>query len=214
MTASLLQRWRGLAGVGADRLGEVLIAAWDEPHRVYHNQSHLIWLLDEADRRAALIRDTAFVLYAIWFHDAIYEVNTPGSQGSASPDNETRSANWAREAIEDKALAERVGRVIEMTKKHHEGEADGDSALFLDMDIAILGQPWETYCAYAAAIRREFSAYNDGSFAAGRGHFLEQQLERPRIFRTDVYQSELGATARANLSWEAEEMRRGRMVRG
>ncbi len=32
--------------------------------------------------------------------------------------------------------------------------ADGDAALFLDMDIAILGAPWESYCAYAAGIRR------------------------------------------------------------
>lgn len=213
MSTGLLQRWRTLAGEGADALGRELIAAWDEPHRVYHNQSHLIWLLEESDRRAALIREPAFVGYAIWFHDSIYEVNAAGSQGSASPDNETRSADWARAAIADKVLAARVGRVIEQTKKHHEGEAEGDSALFLDMDIAILGQPWETYCAYAAAIRREFSAYNDGSFAAGRGYFLEKQLERGRVFRTDLYEQDLGDTARANMRWEAEEMRRGRMVK-
>ena len=41
-----------LAGDDADALGEALIRAWDEPQRHYHDQSHLIWLLDEADRRA------------------------------------------------------------------------------------------------------------------------------------------------------------------
>jgi predicted metal-dependent HD superfamily phosphohydrolase len=214
VSVSLLPRWRALAGEGADALGAALIAAWDEPHRVYHDRSHLVWLLDEADRRAALIRDPAFVGYAIWFHDAVYVIGGPGADGAAAPDNDAASAAWAREAIADRTLGARVGRVIEMTKRRHEGEAEGDAALFLDMDIAILGQPWEAYCAYAAAIRREFHAYNDGAFAAGRGRFLEQQLQRPRTFRTDFYEHEFGETARANMRWEAEEMRRGRMVRG
>src|SRR5215813_5361333 len=106
--ADLLQRWRMLAG-GADELGEALIRAWDEPHRRYHDRGHLTWLLDEADRRARLIREPTFVGYSIWFHDAIYE---PGR-----PDNETRSADWAREALKaDPNLASRVADVIEQTK--------------------------------------------------------------------------------------------------
>lgn len=204
MSQSLLQRWRALAGEGADALGEALIAAWAEPQRRYHDQSHLTWLLEEADRRAALIRDSAFVGYAIWFHDAIYQ---PGA-----PDNETRSADWVREVIADAALAERVAQVIEMTKKHHEGDADGDAALFLDMDIAILGAPRDIYRAYAAGVRREFSAFADEAYATGRGHFLDQQLALPRLFRTDLYQGELAGAARANMGWEREEMRTGRMV--
>lgn len=206
MTGSLLQRWRSLVGEGADPLGEALIRAWDEPQRVYHDQSHLIWLLEEADRRAALIRDRTFVGYAIWFHDAVYE---PGR-----PDNETLSADWARTSLAfDADLASRVARVIEMTRNHAEGDAEGDAALFLDMDIAILGAPWETYCTYAAGIRREYPHVVDPVFAAGRGGFLEKQLQNERTFRTDVYESELGDTARANMRWELEEMRKGRMVK-
>jgi predicted metal-dependent HD superfamily phosphohydrolase len=207
VSADLLRRWRALAGEGAEALGEALIAAWNEPHRRYHAASHLIWLLDEAERRAAVISDPAFIGYAAWFHDAIYE---PGE-----PDNEARSADWARQALaHDPASAEGVGRVIEMTRKHHEGESGGDAALFLDMDIAILGAPWEHYCAYAAGVRQEFAHYPDGAFAAGRWGWLEKQLARERAFRTDLYEDELGETARANMRWELEEMRRGRMVKG
>ncbi|MGH6952255.1 MAG: HD domain-containing protein [Vitreimonas sp.] len=204
MTAGLLQRWRQLAGEGADELGAALIRAWDEPQRHYHDRSHLIWLLDEAERRTALIVDPAFVGYVIWFHDAVYQ---PGQ-----PDNEKLSAHWARDALAHD-VAERVARVVEMTKNHAEGEAAGDAALFLDMDIAILGAPWEAYCRYAAGVRQEFSAYPDGAFAAGRWRFLDKQLEHHRTFRTDVYENELGQTARANMRWEREEMRRGRMVK-
>lgn len=207
MSADLLQRWRALAGEGADALGEALIRAWDEPQRKYHDQSHLIWLLDEAERRVTLIRDRAFVGYAIWFHDAVYE---PGR-----PDNETLSADWARTSLaHEPDLAGRVGHVIEMTKDHATGEAAGDATLFLDMDIAILGAPWEAYCAYAAGIRAEYPHIVDPAFAGGRGAFLEKQLMHARTFRTDVYEDELGETARSNMRWELEEMRKGRMVEG
>jgi len=206
VSAGLLQRWRALAGEGADALGEALIRAWDEPQRRYHNQSHLVWLLEEADRRAALIRDSAFVGYAIWFHDAVYQ---PGEA-----DNETLSADWARTSLAHLPdLAARVANVIEMTKNHAAGEATGDAALFLDMDIAILGAPWETYCAYAAGIRAEYPHIVDPAFAAGRGAFLAKQLEHARTFRTELYETEFGERARANMRWELEEMRKGRMVK-
>jgi len=206
VSGGLLHRWRALAGEGADELGEALIGAWAEPQRHYHDQSHLMWLLDEADLRATLIHDRAFVGYAIWFHDAVYM--------AGRPDNETLSADWARASLaHDPDLARRVGNVIDMTKNHAEGEAEGDAALFLDMDTAILGAPWETYCRYAAGVRREFGQYPDGAFAAGRGDFLDKQLARGRLFRTDLYENELGDTARANMGWEREEMRRGRMVK-
>lgn len=204
--SALLNRWRGLAGSNSDALGEALIRAWDEPQRRYHDQSHLVWLLDEAERRAALIADAAFVGYAIWFHDAVYE---PGR-----PDNETLSADWARTSLTHAPdMAARVAHVIDMTKNHAVGEASGDAALFLDMDIAVLGQPWETYCAYAAGIRAEYPHVVDPAFAAGRGAFLEKELEHERTFRTDLYESELGDAARANMRWELEEMRKGRMVK-
>lgn len=203
--SALLQRWRGLAGADADALGEALIRAWDEPQRVYHGQGHLVWLLDEADRRAALIRDRAFVGYAIWFHDAVYQ---PGRS-----DNEAQSADWARMSLVHRPdLAARVADVIVMTKNHADGEATGDAALFLDMDIAILGAPRESYCAYAVGVRREYSHVADFAFAAGRGAFLAKQLELTRIFRTDLYESELGAVARANIAWELEEMRQKHTV--
>lgn len=203
----LLERWRALAGEGADDLGHALIQAWQTPGRRYHDPSHLIWLLDEADRRAPFIEDVRFVGYAIWFHDAVYQ---PGE-----PDNETRSADWARQALAAEAdLAERVAHVVRMTKNHAAGDAAGDAALFLDMDIAILGEPWELYCAYAAGIRAEYPQLPDPTFAAGRGEFLDKQLAHLRTFRTDLYEHERGAVARANMAWEREEMRRGRMVKG
>ena len=200
MTDSLFQRWRALAGEGADQLGEALIAAYDEPHRRYHNQSHLFWLLDEADRRAAHIQEGKLIGFAIWFHDAIYQ---PGRS-----DNEALSADWARRGLgRDPAFASRVAALVEKTKDHAAGEASPDEALFLDMDIAILGASRIDYCAYAAGIRAEYERIPDEVFGAGRVAFLERQLARSSIFRTELYEREIGESARANMRWECGALR-------
>jgi predicted metal-dependent HD superfamily phosphohydrolase len=201
----LLRRWRALAGDAAEPLGRELLRAWNETQRRYHDCSHLLWLLEEAERRSAFIEDPAFVGFAIWFHDAIYQ---PGRA-----DNEAQSAAWARAALGfDGARAERVARVIEMTKNHWQGEAAGDAALFLDMDIAILGAEPAIYRAYAAGVRAEYAQFADSAYAAGRSAFLDAVLARTRIFRTGFYETALSSCARANLAWERDLLGRGESV--
>jgi predicted metal-dependent HD superfamily phosphohydrolase len=200
----MLSRWRSLAGSNADALGEELIAAYSEPGRHYHGLGHVTWLLNEAERRAGRIVDMSFVGYAIWFHDAVYN--------PMRGDNEEQSAAWARRALFADPRVERIARLIEMTKNHAAGDATSDEALFLDMDIAIWGAPRSAYRAYAAGVRAEYGHVPDPAFAAGRGAFLESQLSRSRLFRTDFYEDEFAALARANMSWEAGELRRSRMV--
>jgi len=197
---SLLQRWRALAGESADELGEALIAAYDQPHRRYHGQSHVHWLLDEAERCAGQVQEPKLIAYAVWFHDAVYQ---PGAS-----DNEALSAAWARRALANEPdLAARVAALVEKTKDHAGGEAGADEALFLDMDLSILGASRLDYCAYAAGIRAEYERVPDEAFGAGRVAFLERQLARPRIFRTDLYEARIGQAARANMQWECGALR-------
>ncbi len=194
---ALRRRWLALS---ADLdLGEALIAAYDEPQRRYHGLGHVLWLLEEEERRAALIADRALVLNAIWFHDAVYDPR--------APDNEERSADWALRAIPDAALAARVARLILKTKAHGAGQASADEALFLDMDIAILGAPAETYRRYADDIRAEYGHVPDAAFAAGRGAFLNGLAAQTRLFRTDLYEGELAVLARANIAWELARLK-------
>lgn len=194
----MLLRWRALAGDKCDDLGRALIAAYEEPHRRYHGIGHVRWLLEEVERRASLIVDREFAGFTIWFHDAIYE---PGR-----PDNEERSAAWAEMALPQGALTARVARAIRMTKDHAKGDADADEALFLDMDIAILGAPREVYVAYANDIRTEFAHVPGQLFNAGRSSFLRSQLARQRLFRTDLYEQELASAARSNMAWELDAL--------
>jgi predicted metal-dependent HD superfamily phosphohydrolase len=82
------------------------------------------------------------------------------------------------------------------------------------MDMAILGEDRDAYRAYAVGVRREFAAFPDPVFAVGRAQFLESQLARLRLFHTDIYQSERGGAARANMAWELQELRAGRISAG
>jgi predicted metal-dependent HD superfamily phosphohydrolase len=199
-------RWRALTasvGVGdrADGLGEELISAYAEPHRRYHALSHLRWLLNEEERRANLIVNRALVQFAVWFHDAVYE--------PLAKDNEEKSAAWASDALTTlglPALAQSVCALVLKTKDHAKGGATPDEALFLDMDIAILGAPHATYAIYAMDIRSEYAAVPDAAFAEGRGAFLRSCLARRRLFRTEVYHAELDKDARANMRRELDAL--------
>ena len=195
------ERWRSLSERiaepgGAADVGAALLAAHQETHRRYHGLAHVLFLLNEIDRRAPLIGDRALLEFAAFFHDAVY--------APLAGDNEEQSAAWARRELArlGYAGAEAVAALILKTKSHHAGEASDDEALFLDMDFAILGAPRDTYAAYADAIREEYAAVPEDRFRAGRAAFLRGVLAQPRMFRTDLYERELAATARENLLWE------------
>jgi predicted metal-dependent HD superfamily phosphohydrolase len=174
-----------------DDVARELAAAYGEPHRAYHNLTHIAELLGWFDRVADDVgwKAPATVYAAILFHDAIY---VPGAK-----DNEDKSAEWARRA----GFGDDVAELILMTKNHgaHAG-AHHDAVHFLDADMAIVGAPAEQFAAYDAAIAREYGHIPRDAFRAGRKAFLEGVLKLPRIFHTEYFHTRLDAQARANLA--------------
>lgn len=185
-----------------DDLVAQLGAAYGEPHRAYHNATHIAEVLGWFDRVADDVgwHQPAEVYLAIVFHDAIYE---PGAK-----DNEARSAAWARSAALDGELGAgvavdraRVAQLVELTARHGSvTAADHDAALFLDSDMAIVGSPPATFAAYDAAIAAEYAQVPRDAYRAGRRAFLAGLLGKPRIFLTDYFHASLDAQARANLA--------------
>ncbi|HLO95774.1 MAG TPA: N-methyl-D-aspartate receptor NMDAR2C subunit, partial [Burkholderiaceae bacterium] len=72
-------------------LFERLLAAWDQPQRHYHARQHLSECLAALAQWRHLAREPGLLALALWFHDGVYEPR--------APDNEARSADWAREAL-------------------------------------------------------------------------------------------------------------------
>jgi predicted metal-dependent HD superfamily phosphohydrolase len=201
---TLRQQWeRDIAAIGAttlaaERVLADIVARHGETHRRYHGQSHLVALFDLLDLHAPHIMPGSAPRLAVWWHDLVYD---PRAQ-----DNEAKSADIARDRLDALGakpdVVEETHRLILMTRNHWDGGSAGDGDYFLDADIAILGAPDETYDAYAAAVRQEYSFVPDDAFRAGRSKFLESVLARPRLFRTEAFESAYAPQARANIRRE------------
>ncbi len=197
-----LERWCSHlqdAGLSQDdAIGRKLIRHHAGPSRHYHGLSHLEFLFGEIDTHRDQIRDLNRLIFATWFHDAIYI--------SWRKDNEARSANWAVHSLgslgASEALQSSVGSLIRQTANHAEGGNDNDDNLFLDMDCAILGAPADVYAKYAKGVRSEYWWVPKGRYRAGRKSFLENQIERSPLFLTEAYNARYGAQALVNMREE------------
>ncbi len=204
--ATWLDRWRAdLDGAGLsqdNRLGAKLIARHDQCWRRYHGLSHLRFMFDEIDALHEDITARNRLVFATWFHDAIYI--------TWRKDNEARSADWAKAALArlgaSDELVSNVSRLVRLTADHAQGGIDHDDDLFLDMDCAILGAPPETYAAYAKGVRAEYWWVPGVAYRKGRKAFLERQLTRQPLFLTETYEARYGAQARTNMREEAARL--------
>lgn len=200
--AILESEWRKdaarFSSSGADEIFKNLVNRHSEPQRRYHGLGHLTALLDLLTRHAPHIPPGVASRLAIWWHDAVYD--------PTKHDNEEQSAVLAREHLAglgaSAELIDETCRLILMTKNHWDGPSAGDSDHFLDADIAILGARPAIYDEYATGVRQEYSWAPEPAYRAGRSAFLAKALARPRLFRTEAFESAYAAPARANMRRE------------
>ena len=141
---------------------------YTEPHRHYHTLTHITFLLNEWKKNHEKLANADMVALAIYYHDIIYE--------PLRKDNEYQSAQFLANSFGDVLSQQQlkiVMSLIEMTAKHSLDsqriddkiqddlypkiqQFKSDTALFLDMDLSILGMPWVQYKAYAKAVRLEY----------------------------------------------------------
>jgi len=160
---------------------------------------HIETLLALAQEHAHAIADNEAIEAAIWFHDAVYD--------TAKSDNEGQSAKLATELLAGLADNERlefIAAMIRSSANHRvpgsmQAPAADDCALFLDMDLAVLGSPAEEFAAYERAVRREYHWVPAEQWRAGRSQVLRNFLARPFIYASPQFQRSHEATARSNL---------------
>jgi predicted metal-dependent HD superfamily phosphohydrolase len=198
MSTELMDRWRALAGHHAEALGHDLIARYEEPHRRYHTTAHLQAVLSHVDALASHADDPDLVRLAAWFHDAVYDPRRG--------DNEELSARLAERVLPEAGLSAQavatVARLVRLTVTHDPAPGDADGAVLCDADLAILAAQPETYAAYAAAVREEYSFVPDDAFRTGRAAVLRSLLDLPAIFRL----SGMDAAARINILGELDRL--------
>ena len=171
-----------------------LLAAYAEPHRHYHTQQHLQECLDHLQGAWGLAEHPGEVALALWFHDAVYAPDRH--------DNEPRSADWARQAVQAAgvapAVADRIHALI-LATRHDAAPTTPDEALLVDVDLAILGATPGRFDDYERQVRAEYAAVPEARFRSRRRAILEGLLRRPRLFSTAWFHDRLEAPARHNL---------------
>ncbi|MBV7265284.1 HD domain-containing protein [Erythrobacter ani] len=170
-----------------------------EPQRRYHDWSHIEALLGRFESVEDRIGDRAAVLYAILFHDAVYDPR--------ANDNERRSAALLTEISPPMPISSlsNARRMIEATEGHHlpndlSGAARDDCAHFLDMDLGILGAAPDRFDIYEQQIRAEYAHVPDDAFRTGRAKVLRHFSQRKRLYFSAWGQDRFESQARANLA--------------
>ncbi len=168
-----------------------------EPHRHYHTLAHLAQIYTVLKPVWKDFQNEDAVLFALFYHDSIYNPK--------SAQNEEDSADLAcRRMTEIGVPAETIQQcnaIIGATKSH-QNTGDGDTDLFTDADLSVLGAFPEAYESYAKAVRAEYAIYDDAAYAAGRAKVLAHFLAMERIFKTDYFYELRELPARENLKLE------------
>ncbi len=178
---------------------EALQARYAEPHRAYHTWGHVEALIALMEANRGLLRDPMRVLWAIYWHDAIYDPK--------AHDNEARSAHLLRmdtEGLIADAKIVQIETLILATAKHELPQGVGfdlsaDCGVFLDFDLSILAAPEAEFDAYEAGVRKEYEFVPEEAFRAARAGILQRFLARERLYFSPVLARSWEGRARANL---------------
>lgn len=178
-------------------LWQELSQAYAGRKRHYHTLAHLSALLAELRPYQAEIAAWDDLLFSLFYHDAVYD--------ALRSDNEEKSAELAANRLGQIGVPiaqMEYCRAQILATKRHEPSGDPDTDLFTDADLAILGQPWAQYQAYAQQVRAEYKIYPDLLYKPGRKKVLRHFLEKARIYKTTPFFERYEVAARANLTQE------------
>jgi predicted metal-dependent HD superfamily phosphohydrolase len=183
----------GLAGNGQE-IRQRLLAAWSEPHRKYHTLQHLSECVVALEQVKTLTPHIAEIEFALWFHDAVYDVKRS--------DNEVRSAEWAGSTLENAGATMESANLVHdlvMVTKHDGLPRTLDEQILLDVDLSILGADEQRFAEFESQVREEYSFVPGFLFRMKRKSILRTFLEREHIYSTPHFRERLEDTARRNL---------------
>ena len=162
------------------------------PFRRYHTLEHIHDCLRRLDDVARLLNDPDAVELALWFHDAVYEMD--------AWTNEQRSAELFEKLAKgaDPAFRRRVSGLI-MATRHVGRERSPDRRFIVDIDLAGFGAPWDEFMRNGALLREESPAKTDAQYHRGQMSFLQRLQRRRNFFATDYFRDRYESVARENL---------------
>lgn len=192
----LKSHWHAIF-INHDELFNKLITHYQQPHRHYHNITHLyecfVWF-DE-------IKDNLYrpdlVAIALFYHDVIYDPK--------SNTNEQDSSDMMIRELQGILSDTDIGiteRYILATKDHINpltGDDKADLDYLLDIDLAILGSSPKRFAEYNTQIRQEYAWVNGLFYHFKRKSVLKGFYQKENIYLTAYFYDRLESQARENL---------------
>jgi predicted metal-dependent HD superfamily phosphohydrolase len=181
---------------------ESIRRGYSEPHRHYHTLEHLCAMA----RHFSLVSEELGwthpreVYAALLFHDLVYD--------PARVDNEARSAERMRQILSSSEGSgvldlDRVAQLVELTALHGQqlpSSLSADEALFLDIDMSILGTPEQVYLRYESQVEAEYlPVYPGPLFRMGRAEFLRKTLAAGPLFLSPLFHERFEGVAQRNM---------------
>jgi predicted metal-dependent HD superfamily phosphohydrolase len=161
---------------------------YSEPHRFYHNLTHIADGFAQHDRFFPSMDMTIFFAWA--YHDAIYE---PVMNG-----NEERSAALFLRDRETLGIDfKNADTIVELILSTTYTGATAN--LITDIDLSSLGAAPEVFDQNTANIRKEYDFVDDATWRAGRIAILQRFLERNPLYVTPEFAHAFEVPARKNL---------------
>ncbi len=183
--------WQALDRPAPAGLFEDLMRRYSEPQRHYHSLQHLRECLTHFDAVRDVAHRPADVALALWFHDAVYDVQ--------AHDNEAASAKLAVVSLGGTDQSMHVADLI-MATRHDAAPEAGDAALVVDIDLAILGAPPARFKEYEQQIRAEYAHVPDEMYAPRRTALMRGFALRSPLFSTPAIRARFEGPARRNLA--------------
>lgn len=146
-----------------------LLEKWQEPHRFYHNISHLDDLIqqittnfEEGDINE---QQKELLLLIALFHDIVY--------APTRTDNEEESAKYFLELCRNPndSLIQEVYTAILDTKNHENSTVL--ATIFNKYDMSVVEQDMEQLMLWEVGIYNEYKVFGDVVYKVGRLQFLE-----------------------------------------
>lgn len=149
----------------------ILLSMWNESHRAYHNQNHLLDLIEQINENKSKFdsqKDYEKMILCALFHDCVYD--------PMRNDNEEKSADFFMNSCQEKNKdIVDIKQMILDTKTHEATTTLSEK--FNQLDMNIVERDFDQLLEWENGIREEYKAYGD-KYKLGRLQFLESLLDK------------------------------------
>ena len=150
----------------------ILLSRWNESHRHWHNQSHLVDMLSQINEYRQHLdsqKDYEKLVLCALFHDIVYD--------PSKSNNEEMSAEFFFNSCEDKNEDVLDIRQMILDTKTHESNTQL-SKIFNKLDMNIVERDYEDLLEWEEGIYGEYKIFGNEDYKKGRLSFLENLLDK------------------------------------